>query len=563
IVCFDSYDMMYLLLIEAWNEAQKIQISELDMYNHIKIENIPGTDIQENQNYFLWNKMLYDLKNDSIKIPYYFIKRNISKLLLNNVKKKKVHLIYGARVSGKSYLLADLYQTIRDREVFYFDGRARITQKALEKLLSKNNIVALFDVGTLDRNQFEYILQRARDINVNGNNIIINVNNNDSDTFGIVKWKLKQNIIDSSDIITYYLDNKLKKEDELQKINKLFPIINLPPCNEKRNILDQLIYGEQIIQKKGKYSNKKIKIETSKQLALLILLAIKEKLYSSDIINYGLDLEIGMALKYYDPFIERIKTNNYEKDASDLSTIKYILNSPYWIKRELGNYARNEENYYQIGEAYKHIIKQVIEFSGHDEYKRRRVCRNLVLFDVMNDIFLDKYHGNLKLIVYVYTELQELLANDFHFLHQKAKCYLNYSYFLNGKDSEKAFDYLKKALELSIISKTMIENMYEATSNERLLITLAHTQYTQATIMCGICVSNNYNDIDVENTINAIEIALLSPYNGEDYQRDRTRRTSYGIHNFLNYCIEHYDTLNISHESFQKLNNLMNIALKH
>lgn len=81
--------------------------------------------------------------------------------------------------------------------------------------------------------------------------------------------------------------------------------------------------------------------------------------------------------------------------------------------------------------------------------------------------------------------------------------------------------------------------------------------------MCGICVSNNYNDIDVENTINAIEIALLSPYNGEDYQRDRTRRTSYGIHNFLNYCIEHYDTLNISHESFQKLNNLMNIALKH
>lgn len=126
----------------------------------------------------------------------------------------------------------------------------------MEKLLSKNNIVALFDVGTLDRNQFEYILQRARDINVNGNNIIINVNNNDSDTFGIVKWKLKQNIIDSSDIITYYLDNKLKKEDELQKINKLFPIINLPPCNEKRNILDQLIYGEQIIQKKGKYSNK-------------------------------------------------------------------------------------------------------------------------------------------------------------------------------------------------------------------------------------------------------------------------------------------------------------------
>ena len=57
----------------------------------------------------------------------------------------------------------------------------------------------------------------------------------------------------------------------------------------------------------------------------------------------------------------------------------------------MGNYARNEENHYQIGEAYKYIIKQVIEFSGHDEYKRRRACRNLILFDIMNEIFLDKY----------------------------------------------------------------------------------------------------------------------------------------------------------------------------
>lgn len=562
IVCFDTYDEMYLLLVDAWNEAQKIQTFELDMYNHIKIEDIPGSDIEENQRYFLWNKVLYDLKNDSIKFPYYFITRNISKVLLDNIAKNKVHLVYGSRVSGKSYFLAGLYKIIRDREVFYFDGRSRITQKALEKLLLKKNIVALFDVGTLERNQFEYVLQNARYINQNGSNIIINVNNNDSDTLGIVKWKLRQHKIDSSDIIRYNLDNKFKKDDELQEINKRFPIINLPPYNEKRNMLDQLIYGEQKIQKRGKYSNQIIKIETPKQLALLILLSIKEKLYSLDIINYSLDYEIVMALKYYDPFIERVETNNYEKDASDLSGIKYILNSPYWLKRELGKYARNEGNHYQIGEAYKYIIKQVIEFSGHDEYKRRRECRNLILFDIMNEIFLDEYHGNLKLIVYVYTVLQELLANDFHFLHQKAKCYLNYSYFLKRKNSEKSFDYLKKALELSVISKTMIENLYESTSNERLQITLAHTQYTEATIMCGICISNNYNNKDIEDTINAIQIALLSPYNGEDYQRDRTKKTSYGIYNFLKYCIVHYNTLNLSKEAFSKLDDLINKFIK-
>lgn len=129
----------------------------------------------------------------------------------------------------------------------------------MEKLLQKTNVVLLIDVGTLDRNQFEYILQNARCINENENNIIVNVNNNDSDTFGIVKWKLKQHIIVSSDIITYNLDNKFRKEDELQEINKLLPIINLPQYNEKRNMLDQLIYGEQIIQKKGSIQIKKSK----------------------------------------------------------------------------------------------------------------------------------------------------------------------------------------------------------------------------------------------------------------------------------------------------------------
>lgn len=564
IVCFDSYDAMYHLLMEAWNEAEKIQSSDLELYNRIKIDYITAKEITENQDYFLWNKILYDLKKRTIRIPYYFISRNISQDLLNNIPKNKVHLIYGSRVSGKSYLLVDLYKTIRDRQVFYFDGRSRITQKALEELLLSNHIVALFDVGTLERGQFEYILQNARNITANYNNIIINVNNNDSDTLGIVKWKLNQHIIDSSDIITYNLNNRFKAKDEMLQINKVYPLVNLPPYNEKRNILDQLIYAEQLLQKKGKYSSKRIQIENYKQLALLILLAIKEKLYSSDIINYSLDFEIGIALKKYDPFIERIETNNYEKDATDLSRIKYILNSPYWLKRELGNYARNEENYFQIGQAYKYIVNQLVEFSNYNEYKRRKMCRDLILFDIMNEIFLDKYQGNLKLIVYVYTELQEFLASDSHFLHQKAKCYLNYSYYLREKDTSESLKYLKQAKELTTISKSMIEDQYDRTANERLQITLAHTQYTYATITCGICLVGNYLNIsDVEEAINAITIALLSPYNNEDYQRTRIKRTSYGIHHFLEYCIQNYHDLNVSRESREKMDNLIDMYFKH
>ena len=361
-------------------------------------------------------------------------------------------------------------------------------------------------------------------------------------------------------LLTYSLSNKFidsSSTKELEQINKLLPVVNLPSYNKKRTLLDQLIFAENILKKDGKYSTKHIKISTTKQLALLIVLAIKEKLYSLDIINYSFDLEIAEAIKRYDPFIERVETDNYEKDATDLSRIKYVLNSRYWLRRELGNYARIEENYNKIGEAYQYIIKKVIEFSGHDEYRQKKVCRNFILFDVMNDIFLDKYHGNLKLIVYVYTTLQELLAKDFHFLHQKAKCYLNYAYFLKNKDEK--IKYLNDALELASISKTMIENKYESTNNERLQITMAHTQYTQATILCEICKEHDYSDVsENENVIDSIVGAISSPYNSDDYQRERTQRTAYGIMNFIKYAISNYDKLGIAQEYHKKLNNLVN-----
>ena len=563
IVCFEDFDSMYRFLVDAWEEAQKIQEDELDKYNQINILPIRGDEIEKNQNYFLWGKGLYDLKNNIMNYPYFFISRNITNNILKNIEKNKVHLIYGSRLSGKSYLIADLYKTIRDRETFFLDGKSRITQKALEKLINRKSIVALFDIGTFDREQFEFILQNAQLINQNHNNFIINVNYNDSDTLGIVKWKLKQNIIQSTDILTYFLPNKFTNKShvkELEQINNLLPAVNLPPYNESRTLLDQLIFTENILQKKGKYSAQHIKITTIKQLALLIVLAIKEKLYSLDIINYGFDLEIVDALKRYDPFIERVETNNYEKDSTDLSRVKYVLNSRYWLRRELGNYARTEENYKKIGEAYQYIIRKVIEFSGHNEYRQRKLCRNFILFDVMNDIFLDKYHGNLKLIVYVYTSLHELLAKDFHFLHQKAKCYLNYAYFL--KSSDEKMKYLADALELAIISKTIIENKYEATQNERLQITMAHTQYTQATILSEICKEHSYSVIgENENTIDTIVEAILSPYNSDDYQRDRTQRAAYGIINFVQYAVANYDEFPVSQEYRKKLDNLVAMSI--
>ncbi len=564
VVCFDDYDKMYVFLSNIWEEAIKIQEDELEQYTGIKICSIGSAEREKNHDYFFWGKSLYDLKNATMNFPYFFVTRNTTLEILKNINENKVHLVYGTRLSGKSYLLADLYKTIRDREVFYFDGRSRITKNALVELLKKENIVALFDIGTLDREQLEYILQSASDIKVNHNNIIINVNYHDSDTLGIVQLKLKHEIIQTSDILRYTLSNKLIDHSgvkELEKVNKLLPAVNIPPYKSRSTFLDQLLYSESILNKKGKFSSQHIKVQSNKQLALLIVLAIREKLYALDIINFGFDMEIVDAIKRYAPFIERVETYSYEKSASDLSSVKYILNSKYWLKRELGNYARKKENYKNVNEAYYYIIGKIIEFSGKDEYKQRRECRKYILFDIMNDIFLDKYHGSIKLIVNVYTKLHSLLANDFNFLHQNAKCYLNYARYLREK-SEK-IQYLDEAKELAIIAKTMTENKYEESSNERLLITTAHIQYTLATIYCVKCKECDYEKTDEnEIAIDAAIEAIYSPYNGDSYQTEKAQGVSHGILDFIRYVATNYKKLGLSKEYYRKSNELLSFIVK-
>lgn len=563
IVSFNSFDVMYEFLLDVWKESLMIQADELNIHSTISINYLKKEQKEVNQDYFFWGKGLLDNKYKTISYPYYFISRYIKDVILNKLGNNKVHLIYGSRISGKTYLLADLYKSIRDRDVFYLDGKSRISDCALYNLMERSNIIALFDIGSLNREQFELILKNAKKINSSMSNFIINVNLNDSDTLGMVKWKLKQNIIDSTDIYTYTLKNKLgyyDKYDEVALINELLPPIYLPPYSSNRTLLDQIMYAENLLQKKGKYTNQKIKIDNVKQLAFLIVLAIKEKLYSSDIINFVFDQEVYEALKKYSPFIERVEVYNFEKDNYDLSTIKYVLNSKYWLRRELGDYARIDKNYDMISKAYQYIILKLIDSSGKNEFTKRKKCRDFILFDIMNDIFLDQHGGNIKLIVYVYTQLHGQLSSDYHFLHQNAKCFVNYSYILSNIDEKTK--YLENAKELAALSKSIIEKIYNDTNNETLLISMAHVQYTIATIFSEICKIENYaNPENVVSTIKEINQALYSPYNNDEYQKEQKQRMSKGIVRFIKEANENVDKLNITDESKIKLFELMSSSL--
>lgn len=530
VVCFDNFQEMYDSLFDIWKESEKISDDELSMYQNIPIKSLPQ-DEDSNAGYFYYCKYLNDLKKHVITIPYFFIQRDISEKILNNIGMHKIHIVYGNRVSGKSYLLIDLYQRIKDRQKLFFDGRERINDDAFNKLIEMTNAVIIFDIGSLSRNQIDMLLLSAATVRKNCSDVVFVLNKSDNDVTGLIKLRIKELRLDKNMIINYDLSNKLNKK-ESDDINSRLPYSSLPPFEIKHSIIDNLIAAGHMMNKSGKFQNISLGYNMNyKELALLIVLATKEKIYSLDIVKFGFEQEIERALQRYQPYIDIMSADIIEKDSSDLSSTKYIVNAQYWLCRALGDFAINKNNYSTIIDAYKYIIDRLKANAGTEKYKQYKACREYILFDTINRVFLNEKGGQLPLIAHLYGEMHKLLANDVHFLHQNAKCYFRFSFYERNTEQEK---YLRDALTMSKISAKMLENEYEENRNDKILISLAHVQYTIASILSEMCKRHKYEDIEeVRCAIEAIYLALYSPYNIDDYKDSHRSFSSTAISNML------------------------------
>lgn len=483
-------------------------------------------------------------------IPYYFISRSIAKRIVMNLPLNKVHLVAGGHISGKTYLLADLYRTIRDRTVYYFSSKSKLSNRALASLLSSKRIVVLFDTNALTRDQLETIVTSCDLIKNNENNIVIAVNKNDNDSFGLVKLKLHQGIIQDDDIVRYNIDNKLSL-DEMAEINNYLPAIDLTVYLPGRTILDQLIFEESISSKNGRFTQHKLTVDNTVELSLLIVIAIKEKLSSLEILQFGFEEILGQTLKKYSPFIEKTNTFDFEKDEDDYSQYKYVLNSKYWLQRELGEFARRESNHEMILSAFYFIVERIIRISRNDYYIYRKKVRDFIMFDILNDVFLDKHRGNLQLIMKVYEKLQILLSDDYNFLHQKAKCYMNCGYGIKDKQEKEV--YFENAKKLAFVSESMIVKKMQYTDSETLQIALSHVHYTIAAVSTELSILNDFEDLtNLESTISYLLRALESPYNSNDFRKDARKRYSHGIPKFCS-SISTLLKLELSDSAKQKL----------
>lgn len=145
----------------------------------------------------------------------------------------------------------------------------------------------------------------------------------------------------------------------------------------------------------------------------------------------------------------------------------------------------------------------------------------------------------------------------------------NQNYFFWGKSlfdpgkSELCYPYYFISRDVTAdISKSMIENQNETSPNERLMISIAHVQYTIATILSDLSRINEFTDeVLLKESIDAVYEALKSPYNDDDYLRERKQRASRGVVNFLKYFTTNTGRMKEYPDYHQKVSDLVNIYL--
>lgn len=530
VIISKSYDDFYRDIYEAYIESKKTSPTDIFKYPNIKISEVQN---DENEKYFYFGKNLYDNKHNEINIPAYFINREIKQKIVKNFKNNTIHLVCGNKISGRSYLLFDIYNDFySSKKVFIFNGFSSLNEEAFNYLLKLKNSIVLFDINSITREQFKKLINFYDNIHQNETNIVVILGNNSSDFFGVLKLLIMENKLNDSAIQRYEISNKLS-DKETYLINTKLSKLTIPNFSFKKTILDNLIIVADIMNKKSKFNSEVLKCNSEKVMTFLIIIAAKEKITSYDLIFFDIVQEAYLFISKYQMIFEVCDEFNFEKKASSNSQSKIVINSKYWLTRELGAFVDSIGSKELVINSYRYLVWQCVNKSN-DKIDAAKKYKDFILFDVINNTFLQntntKRHDFAEFIMEIYGNLKDIVAEDYQYMHQYAKSCLHYSRTL--KNNSDKLKYLQIALNNVKVSQSQVEVILENSRNENLSITLAHIQYTFATIYCDICKAENYvNKDNIFEAINSIDIALSSPYNNDDYRRDNNK--SIGIKKFM------------------------------
>lgn len=499
VVYVDSYQDFYYKMVDLKNSIQELTQDNLTIFKNISIEQLKSYD-EQNKSYILNGKHPYIKAQSKICLPYFFIDRDISNNILVDMNNYPIQIIYGKRVSGKSYLLLGMLQRISNMDKYYFDSRERISRKNLDYLLGKENLAIIIDTNVLREDEFDYLISYDVE-NLKKRNIHIILASNVSkmnDAIVLNKAQKKEMIK------LYYLKNRFNRGKEYEMLRAQLTSCNLLYFNTNQTILDNIVSMQEKIGKGSQFFLKSFRIDYDNVLHLvyLLLLAHYGKVTSLDIVQYCLLGEPYKLMPKLDSAVEEDYSSMITASIFDSSYYQIVCNAQGWLLGYLSKISINPQYRTLIIKSFYYIVDKLNE-NKDENSKNSKKLFNFIRFDNIN-MLLGGVHKKgtseilRQLIQAIYAEIRPILGQEYQFNHQHAKCLLWAVEEAPQKERDSDLDQALRSINICI--DQIQEAVKTNPGNERLITSLAHAQFTLGIIRIKIF----YFNINQENFRKAV-----------------------------------------------------------
>ncbi len=537
-VVVSDYNLFYSTIVKQVTSLPKTKSSFIEFYLEPEIMHLNKDS--SNLNFMLSSDNLIPTPyKRKIHKPHFFIERSViaSKVLEELKFNSPIHIIYGHRISGKTYCLFGLYENIKDKERYFFPSNTDISDNSIEELMSKRNVALFFDTQALTSKQLTRIID-AKDRLIENNTYVISCINT-SDRYAV-------NLI--ADNINYKATplSSVFDKDEAIALNSIFESSNMPRFGFVENIFDKIKsknirryftildnlfriaikFGEKNVH----YAYPKLSsISTEQDLAIIILLATQQAITSYDMYYFDIVKECSEFSDKFPMLAEWV----YIDDGLSRRGSKQRLNANtrYYLLKILGEYSADIKKHSIIINAYKYIYAKIAE-SETDSFDITRKMLDFIKFDVINDIFYRKNNSAPQLIKNIYEALEPDMNTNSQFKHQRAKSIL----WLSKDDLEE----ISKAIGYIDLAYHNTETLLRARYNRFLNISLGHISYTRALLYGRRCSIQKYsNEDNIKSALSYYREALLNPINREELDALRTQKADRRIRDDLQKLVEY------------------------
>lgn len=425
VISVDDWETFYQEFSDIAKTCNYVMEDELKKFRNLPVSTAPK---EEDIDYLLHGKFLLDKTENTVRIPFFFIHRDIEERILQEMEACQIQIIHGTRVSGKTYLLAGLLRQIRDRDTYYFDSRNQVDKQLLTHLLRLKRSTLFFDTNVLTLDAVKNLLNTDyAQLGKQNINIVLCINNSDREILELVAYNRKYQPGFNEVTRIYELSNSFSKDQgkggskqagEVEAINEKLQEAWHLPFSRNSTLLDNLLDLQIKLRENGNtIFDPPIQMESvnTSRICLLILLAQNEKVSAREIVQCGLMVECGSLLHDLKMTVEEDHRSLLSLNAIDSARYQIVCNAKVWLLGQLREIVKRDEFKKMAIDAFNRLVTS---FLGRS--RQFRQVEKLVKFDKLNEIF----PNSKRMIVEIYEELQPVLGKSYQYYHQNAKCHL-------------------------------------------------------------------------------------------------------------------------------------------